>query len=135
MDYSELAKKSLEARFLSYSPYSDFKVGAALLTESGEIFLGANVENAAYSPCICAERSAFICALMKGHKNFKAIAVSSMVDDYTSPCGVCRQFMREFSADLPIILVKSSGTFIETSLEVLLPMSFGPDDLVKERNE
>ncbi|PVU91936.1 hypothetical protein BB559_003918 [Furculomyces boomerangus] len=134
MNIQDLAQKSLEARNLSYSPYSKFRVGAALLTDSGEIYLGANVENAAYSPCICAERSAFIRALMDGHKVFKAIAVSSDVQEYVSPCGVCRQFMREFSSDLPIIMVKSNGEFYESNLEKLLPMSFGPEDLEKPRD-
>ncbi|PVU91027.1 hypothetical protein BB561_004594 [Smittium simulii] len=134
MDYTLLSQKALEARSKSYSPYSNFRVGAALLGSNGKIYLGANVENAAYSPGICAERSAFICALMDDCKSFEAIAISSDVDDIVSPCGVCRQFMREFSADLPIILVKSSGEYIISDLEKLLPMSFGPSDLKKTRN-
>ncbi|PVV04074.1 hypothetical protein BB560_001433 [Smittium megazygosporum] len=133
MDNQTLAKKSLEARDKSYSPYSHFRVGAALLTTDGRLYLGANVENAAYSPCICAERSAFICALMDGVSSFSKIAVAADVDDYVTPCGVCRQFMREFSKDLPILLVKPNGEFRESSLAELLPMSFGPEDLEKNQ--
>jgi len=135
MDKINLIQKSLEARKNSYSPYSDFKVGAALLTKSGEIFCGANIENAAYGPTNCAERTAFFSAVYAGHRDFAAIAITGgfgeSPDDFCYPCGVCRQVMREFCnpADFKIIIAKSIDCYREYSLEELLPFGFGPEDL------
>ncbi len=130
----ELVKKALEAREKSYSPYSQFKVGAALLTSDGEIFMGANVENAAYTPTVCAERVAFFTAVHLGKRDFKAIAIvggkaSEPVSSYTAPCGVCRQVMAEFAdGDFEIILF--NGKDVKTYLfSELLPESFGKNDL------
>ena len=130
----ELVKKALEAREKSYSPYSQFKVGAALLTSDGEIFTGANVENAAYTPTVCAERVAFLTAVHLGKRDFKAIAIvggkaSEPVSSYTAPCGVCRQVMAEFAdGDFEIILF--NGKDVKTYLfSELLPESFGKNDL------
>lgn len=91
---SELITLSKKARDASYSPYSKFRVGCALLTTSGEFITGANIENASYGGCICAERTALVKAVSEGKKTFTALAVASDLDDYCSPCGICRQFIR-----------------------------------------
>lgn len=133
--FSVLAKKCLEARQLSYSPYSNFSVGAALLTKSGKIYLGCNIENAAYSPTNCAERTAFFNAVSEGERDFEAIAVcggqhDSQKLDYCAPCGVCRQVIREFcDNDFIILLVKSPEEYKIYKLQDLLPESFGPVQL------
>ena len=135
MDKNTLIQKALEARKNSYSPYSKFKVGAALLTKSGEIYCGANIENAAYGATNCAERTAFFSAVYDGHREFSAIAIAGGAgeepDNYCYPCGVCRQVMREFCNphEFRIIIVKSAGCYKEYSLDELLPFGFGPEDL------
>ncbi|MDR2899475.1 MAG: cytidine deaminase [Clostridiales bacterium] len=131
----KLIEAALNAREKSYSPYSNFKVGAALLTKDGEIYGGANIENAAYGPSNCAERTAFFSAVFDGHRDFKAIAVCGGADevtDYCYPCGVCRQVMREFCnpETFKIYIVKSKDNYREYLLKDLLPLSFGPEDLV-----
>ncbi|KAJ2708711.1 hypothetical protein H4R19_004616, partial [Coemansia spiralis] len=125
-----LAQQSLAARDNSHSPYSKFRVGAAVRTADGTVFAGCNIESCAFAPTICAERVAISSAVAAGHRQFAEIAVSSdVVDKPVTPCGVCRQFMREFSKDLPIVLVRPDGTVCHTDLEALLPGSFGPEFL------
>ncbi|KAJ2799636.1 hypothetical protein H4R21_003483 [Coemansia helicoidea] len=125
-----LAERSLAARDNSHSPYSKFRVGAAVRTADGSVFVGCNVESCSFSPTICAERVAIASAVAAGHKQFAAIAIASdVMDQPVTPCGVCRQSMREFSKDLPIVLVRPDGAVCHTDLEVLLPASFGPDFL------
>ncbi|KAJ1668094.1 hypothetical protein IW140_000739 [Coemansia sp. RSA 1813] len=127
---AELAQLALDARNNSHCPYSKFRVGAALRTTSGQCFKGCNIESCSYSPTICAERVAVASAVAAGFKNFEAIAISSdQMDEPTTPCGVCRQFMREFSKDLTILLVRPNGRVCQTDLSVLLPGSFGPQSL------
>ncbi|KAJ1904211.1 hypothetical protein LPJ81_002626 [Coemansia sp. IMI 209127] len=127
---AELAQLALDARSNSHSPYSKFRVGAALRTTSGQCFKGCNVESCAYAPSICAERVAIASAVAAGFKGFEAIAISTdQVDEPPTPCGVCRQFMREFSKDLTILLVRPNGKVCQTDLSVLLPGSFGPESL------
>ncbi|CAK7896009.1 cytidine deaminase [[Candida] anglica] len=127
-----LKQKSLEARNLSYNIYSKFAVGCALLTESGDVFVGANVENASYPACICAERVAIVQALMKGHKKFRAIVVSSSGEDVVSPCGVCRQFIFEFGPDTSVYMLGNEGKkTIKYTISELLPLGFGPSHLGK----
>ncbi|KAM9630221.1 cytidine deaminase isoform 2-T2 [Morphnus guianensis] len=111
---------------------SRFPVGAALLTAGGEIFSGCNVENACYSLGVCAERTAIQKAISEGHTSFRAMAIASdMGDHFITPCGACRQVMREFGTDWDIYLTKADGTYIVKRLEELLPLSFGPEDLKK----
>ncbi|MFA5585973.1 MAG: cytidine deaminase [Saccharofermentanales bacterium] len=144
MDLDEAAKRSLvqeafEARKGSYSPYSRFSVGAAILTSDGQVFRGANIENASYGATICAERTAAVAAVSSGSKVFLAIAVvgsqeGSAEEDmaYAYPCGICRQFLREFmppSGDLIVLVARNPHEFRETTLQALLPNSFGPSDL------
>lgn len=121
----------------SYTPYSNFKVGAALLSESGKIFTGCNIENAAYGPSNCAERTAFFKAVSEGILKFKAIMVvggpGGIIKDYCPPCGVCRQVMMEFCnpETFSIFLAKSETDIIEYKLKDLLPLGFGNSDLQK----
>ncbi|MBW0486006.1 hypothetical protein O181_025721 [Austropuccinia psidii MF-1] len=106
---TQLCLAAVQAREFSYSPYSKFRVGAALLTENGEIVSGCNIENAAYSPGSCAERTAFVKAISDGKKRFKALAISSDIEAPCPPCGVCRQVAREFChLEMPIYLVNAS---------------------------
>ncbi|MBQ8228325.1 MAG: cytidine deaminase [Clostridia bacterium] len=128
MNSKILIAKAVEAMENSYSPYSGFKVGAALLTKSGKVFTGCNIENASYSPTNCAERTAFFKAVSDGEREFTAIAVvggkDGEISSFCSPCGVCRQVMTEFcEKDFMIILFDGKTTKAYT-LEKLLPESF-----------
>ncbi|XP_060793593.1 cytidine deaminase a [Neoarius graeffei] len=123
---------SQEAKKFAYSPYSKFRVGAALLTHDGTVFTGCNVENACLTLGICAEKVAISKAVSEGHREFKAIAIASdMVDTFISPCGGCRQVMREFGLQWEVYLSKPDGSFITKTVKDLLPVSFGPEDLLK----
>ncbi len=118
----------------SYSPYSNCKVGAALLCKNGKIFTGANIENAAFSPTICAERVAIFKAVSEGEREFSKIAVAGgkdgIVDGIFAPCGVCRQVLREFcSDDFQIILGENEEEYKVVTLKDLLPLSFSPDNV------
>lgn len=126
----ELALTAIDAMKKSYSPYSQFTVGAALLTKDGKIYTGANIENASYTPTVCAERNAIFTAVHNGEREFEAIAIvgghKGDIKGVTAPCGVCRQVMSEFcSPDFKVILVTSrDGDFEETTLGELLPYMF-----------
>ena len=135
MTPTELVKLALEAREHSYCRYSNFAVGAALLTKSGKIYQGCNIENVSFTPTICAERTAFFKAVFDGERDFEAIAIvggpaDKPVSDLCAPCGVCRQVMREFcSDDFKIYLSKGDGTYMEASLIEMLPFGFSERDL------
>ena len=123
-----LVRAAREVRLHSYSPYSNYKVGAALLAASGKIYIGSNFENAAYGAGTCAERVALGAALSAGEREFVAICICG-ADNTISPCGICRQALREFG-DISVISVGAEGNvFRETTLGALLPDSFGPDNL------
>ncbi|MBQ5998858.1 MAG: cytidine deaminase [Treponema sp.] len=129
MNEVRLIEKAFEMLKFSYCPYSHFHVGAALLSKSGKIYGGCNVENAAYGPSNCAERTAIFKAVSEGEKEFDAICIAGgmngEVKDFCPPCGVCRQVMREFcSPDFKIILAKSKDEYKIYTLEQLLPESF-----------
>ncbi|PCH36475.1 cytidine deaminase [Wolfiporia cocos MD-104 SS10] len=140
-DRERLVYAAFEAREHAYSPYSKFRVGAALLTTSGSIIKGCNVENASYGGTICAERTAIVKAVSEGARAFNAIAVVTDVSSTISPCGICRQVLREFCAlNMPVLLVPAdyelrtargvpAGGILETSVGELLPHSFGPEQL------
>ena len=113
----------------AYAPYSHFPVGAALECEDGTVFTGCNVENAAYPAGICAERNAMFHAVAEGHTRFRRIVIAGKSHDFCVPCGMCRQVMREFSADLEIICLNGAGDEAVFSLEQLLPHGFGPEHL------
>lgn len=136
MKNSDLCKKAIDAMRYSYCPYSNYSVGAALLCKSGRVYTGCNIENSAFSPTVCAERTAFFKAISEGEKDFVKIAIAGkkqgdkLLDDSISPCGVCRQVMREFcSPDFEIIIAKSKGDCSVYKLSELLPVSFGSDNI------
>ena len=131
----ELIETAIEMTKMSYSPYSNFKVGAALLAKNGNIYKGCNIENAGYTPSNCAERTAFFKAVSEGVKEFDAIAVvggqNGVLTQMTAPCGVCRQIMMEFCnpKTFQVIMAVDKEHYKIMTLEELLPMGFGPADL------
>lgn len=128
----ELIDIAIEARELSYSPYSHFAVGAALLTKSGKVYKGANIENSSYSLAMCAERNAIYHALMEGEKkeDFLALAIVADTEKVCSPCGACRQVIHElFPLDAPIYLGNLNGKSMVTNAKELLPFAFTKEDL------
>lgn len=132
----KLISHAMDARKKSYSPYSHYQVGVALLTASGQIITGCNIENAAYTPTNCAERTAFFKAVSEGMTDFRAIAIvgspaGDALTQYAYPCGVCRQVMMEFCkpSEFQIIVAKSEDEYRIMMLEELLPEGFGPDNL------
>ena len=126
-----LLDRATEARDHSYAPYSKYNVGAALLTTDGRIYQGCNIENAGFTPTICAERTAFFKAVYDGHRAFRAIAIIATGEEMGFPCGVCRQVMAEFcDGDFLIITANKDRTRVDVSpFEILLPHAFGPKDL------
>lgn len=132
----ELLLKAVEAREFAYTPYSNHKVGAALLGKSGKIYLGCNVENAAYTPTNCAERTAVFKAVSEGEREFVAIAVVGGLGDTLSelcaPCGVCRQVLNEFCDGTLKVILGTPDKITVTTLSELLPYSFGRTDLEKQ---
>lgn len=134
MDRNELVKSARQAMQSAYVPYSGFKVGAALLTKSGKVYTGCNIENAAYSPSNCAERTAFFKAVSEGEKEFTAIAIvgglNGKIKGYCPPCGVCRQVMTEFCKDdFIIILGRDDDEYKSYTLPELLPVRFSDRDI------
>ena len=127
MDDQELIRLAQAARERAYAPYSNYKVGAALLTASGHVFTGCNVENAVYPLVTCAERTAVVKAVSEGQREFVAIAVATR--NGGSPCGACRQVLREFAPHLRVLLADEAGMTLEYTLDQLLPDSFGPESL------
>lgn len=130
MTYETLFRMACAARENAYAPYSKYKVGACILTESGDTFTGCNFENASYGATICAERCAASCAISAGQRKFKAIAIAA--NSAAWPCGICRQVLREFAcdADMPVIVGPADGEFTVKTLSELLPESFGPEYLL-----
>lgn len=127
---AEMTELALKARERAYVPYSHFRVGACLLGKSGKYYLGCNIENAAYSPTNCAERTALFKAVSEGELEFSALAIASDSEHFTYPCGVCRQVLSEFcSADMPVICSDKNGEYTETTLGKLLPMAFTKEDM------
>ena len=120
----ELYMKALEVRENASTPFSNFNVGAALLTEDGSVYTGVNIENSSFGATICAERTAFVKAISEGHRSFKAIAVSAGSQQEALPCGICRQFMYEFAPDLEVITGTDIDALNVRSLQELLPLGF-----------
>ncbi len=133
MDHKELMKIAMKAREKAYAPYSGYRVGAALLCEDGTVYTGCNIENAAYTPTNCAERTAFFKAVSEGQRHFVKIAVAGGRETAAPcmPCGVCRQVMAEFCRpeSFKIVPLDDSGEIGEMLLKELLPKSFGPENL------
>ncbi|EDS76541.1 cytidine deaminase [Clostridium massiliodielmoense] len=132
MDYKELIKTALKYRESAYSPYSNFKVGAAVIMDDGKIYGGCNIENASYGATNCAERTAIFSAVAQGNKKLKAIALVGDLSTYTTPCGICRQVISEFSDEnTEIILIKNENDYKVKKLEDLFPGAFTKGDLLK----
>ena len=135
MNDQELVARALHARKQAYTPYSHWAVGAALLTEDGTVYEGCNIENAAYTPTNCAERTAFFNAVSRGKRKFTALAITGGMEgaeptDYAYPCGICRQVIKEFCAeDFYIIVAKSMTEYEEYRLQELLPHGFGGESI------
>jgi len=127
MNDQQLIQLAHSARERAYAPYSHYQVGAALLTKSGQVFTGCNVENAVYPLCTCAERTAVVKAVSEGQREFVVIAIATR--NGGSPCGSCRQILREFTPNLRVLLVDEAGHVREFTLDRLLPESFGPEFL------
>lgn len=125
MNSQQLLDKAKEVMNNAYAPYSNFKVGAAILTESGDVYTGCNIENASYGATICAERTAAVKAVSEGHRRFLKIAIVSIEGTYTYPCGMCRQFLSEFMAEDGMVIVEDSTEGIKKiAFKELLPLSF-----------
>ena len=135
MEAEELIKAAMEAKEHAYVPYSHFRVGAALLTKSGKVYQGCNIENAGYSPTNCAERTALFKAVYEGEREFAAIAINGDGDEYLYPCGVCRQVMMEFCdpEEFQIILATDVEHYDIYTLKELLPLGFGPGYLKEKK--
>lgn len=131
MDILKLVYEAYEAKKNSYAPYSNFHVGAALLTTDGKIYRGCNIENAAYSPTNCAERTAFFKAVSEGERDFRAIAIVGDKEEYLTPCGVCRQVMIEFCDEktFQIILARTPREYTTYTLAELFPGAFSVKNL------
>lgn len=137
MTNQELMLEAKKAREHAYTPYSHFQVGAALLTKSGKVYHGCNIENAAYTPTNCAERTAFFKAIYEGEREFAKIAIVGGVEGteaeaLCAPCGVCRQVMMEFCdpEEFQILLMNGKDNYLQFTLKELLPFGFGPENLV-----
>lgn len=134
-DIENLVKSALEARQTAYTPYSHYTVGAALLTQEGDIFQGGNIENASFGATNCAERTAVFKAVSQGRRNFQAIAIAGGIEgrepvDYAYPCGICRQVMQEFAAeDFMVIVARSVSDYRVHYLTELLPHGFGGESI------
>lgn len=133
----DLIRRAMKAREYSYSPYSNFSVGAAILSESGKIYTGCNIESASYTPTICAERVALFKAVSEGERKFKMLALvggpkngEKQTEEIVSPCGVCRQMLYEFGKDLKVVMADNEEKYEVRMLEELLPYGFGPDNLI-----
>lgn len=122
-----LVAQAIEARAHAYAPYSNYRVGAAILAESGRVYTGCNVENAVYPLCLCAERTALVKAISEGERAFVALAV--VTENGGAPCGACRQTLREFGAHIVVLIADADGDYRETTVSALLPDSFSASDL------
>lgn len=130
MDHNKLAEKAIEAKAKAYPPYSNFHVGAALITKDDKLYLGANIENSSYGLTICAERTAAFQAVLDGEKEFKAIAIASDGEDFCPPCGACRQVLLELCGkDIDVVLVNGKQEIKTFKLDELIPFSFGKEYL------
>jgi cytidine deaminase len=126
---NQLISQAQAAYLKAYVPYSHYPVGSAALFSTGVIYSGCNVENSSYGLTVCAERNAIFQAVAQGERELKGIAIAVPTEAFPSPCGACRQVIREFAVDCPVILINGQGKTRETSLNRLLPEAFGPDFL------
>jgi len=130
-DYKNLIKAAVDAKSKALPTYSNFYVGAALLTNDDKIFSGCNIESSSYSLTICAERTAIFKAISEGERKFKAIAVAADIEDFISPCGACRQVISDLCGEIDVVLINSKGNFTIRKTSELLPFAFGDSYLKK----
>jgi cytidine deaminase len=129
-DAQELVQHAINAKQKAMPTYSNFHVGAALLTKNGKVYLGANIENSSYGLTICAERTAVFNAILEGEREFEAIAIAGDSDEYISPCGACRQVLMELCGkDLSVYMINNNGEYKLSTMEDLLPYSFNKEFL------
>ena len=132
VEFNQLIIEAIKARENAYAPYSNFKVGSAILTEDDTMYTGCNIENASFGATNCAERTAIFKAVSEGHKKIRAIAVVGDVNNYTFPCGICRQVINEFAAeDIKIIVAKNENEYLVKTMEEIFPGAFSKEDLGK----
>lgn len=131
MDYKKLVKRAQTARKRSHSPYSRFRVGAALLTKKGKIYTGCNIEVSSFGLTICAERTAIFKAISEGEKRFAAIAIATDEDSFTAPCGACRQVLMDLAGNIDFVMSKKNGDVRIMKMSDLIPFPFGPKNLLK----
>ena len=131
MDYKTLVHKAVESKVNALPPYSNFHVGAALLTTDEKVYTGCNVENSTFGLTLCAERTAIFKAISEGERKFKAIAIASDSPDYITPCGACRQIIYDHCGEIDIICTNSKGDYQVFKTSQLLPYAFGDKDLKK----
>ncbi len=132
MEDKELLELAFKAKEKAYAPYSKFRVGAALVTQSGKVYTGCNIENASFGATVCAERTALFKAVSDGENKITAIAIASDSEDYIYPCGICRQVLSEFaSSDLKIICSKPDGEYVAVTMDGILPNAIKKDDVLK----
>ena len=129
MDYKNLAASAIKAKQNALPTFSNFFVGAAVISDDGKVFTGCNIESSSYSLTICAERNAIFKAVSEGVREFKAIAVAGDTEDYISPCGACRQVISDLCGEIDVILVNGNGDYIVKKTSELLPFAFGDKDL------
>ena len=129
MTEKELIQTAVKMLDMAYVPYSHFPVGAALECDDGAVFTGCNIENSSYGLTNCAERTAAFKAVSEGHRRFKRIVIAGRSEDYCYPCGMCRQFMKEFAPEMQVICLNGKGEARHFALKELLPESFGPEYL------
>ena len=130
MDYKNLVKTALDYRERAYAPYSNFKVGAAVLFESGNVYGGCNIENASFGATNCAERTAIFTGVASGETKIKVIAIAGSTEEYTYPCGICRQVLCEFAdGDVAVILVKNEDDYIVKTMEEVMPGAFRKENI------
>ena len=129
----QLEQRARDAIKNAYSPYSHFPVGAAVLTASGKVFSGSNVENASFGLCNCAERTAVFTAIASGEREIRAVAIYTPTRILTTPCGACRQVLNEFGPDAIVISICDGKERLATSLSKLLPSAFGPKNLRRRK--
>jgi cytidine deaminase len=133
MTYKSLAKRAQAARKHSHSPYSQFRVGAALLSKTGKVFTGCNIEISTFALTICAERTAIFKAISEGSSRFKAIAIATDESGFTPPCGACRQVLMDLAGNIDVLITNRRGVIRQYTLEELFPLPFGADNLKKNR--
>lgn len=134
MQNNDLYHAAKAAQEKSFSPYSNFRVGAALLTKAGKLYTGCNIENSSFSLTICAERTALFKAISAGETEFSKILIVSDADDFISPCGACRQVLSDLAGDIDVILTDSRGEMQHKKMSELLPFAFGRSYLIKNPN-